>query len=394
MLDCVKKGLRDLFRNRLRSFLTIGGIAIGVLSVVVISSIGEIGKYSIDRQMSSMGMEGVVVSITPGGTYGLKESDVETLKEIPDVKNAMPLMNFVTKSTVRDETEACMLWGVNEDANEVIELIPIHGRLLNKGDMVSAAKVCIVDEKIALESYKRSNIVGKKIQVTIGGSQEEFTVVGVVQNGVNLLQNTLGGLVPNFVYVPYTTLQEASSQYHFDQVVVKLRDDQAGDAVSDQIESTLLRSRDTSATVSVENLLKQKNQLNNVLGIITVVLSLIAGISLIVSGLSIMTVMLVSVNERTREIGIKKSIGATHSDIMAEFLIEAMLITLIGAMVGSVLGVSIAGIGCLISGFEFFVNLRMVVGVMGFSMLIGLVFGVYPAHRAAGLNPVEALRFE
>lgn len=393
MLDCVKKGLCDLFRNKLRSFLTIGGIAIGVLSVVLISSIGEIGKSSINAQMNSMGMESVVITAGTSVDNGLKEADVDTLRQMSSIQNVMPLMNFVTKSTVLQNTEACMLWGVNEDANEVIELVPIYGRLIHKGDLVSESKVCIVDEQIALKSYKRSNIVGKKIKVVIGGAQEEYTVVGVVKNGVNMLQNMLGEILPNFVYVPYTTLQADSAQYFFDQVVVKLKGN-APEDVSEIIQNAIELNRSDSATVKVENLLRQKNQLNGIMDVVTVVLSVIAGISLVVSGLSIMTVMLVSVNERTREIGIKKSIGATHSDILVEFLIEAVLITLIGAVIGSILGVAGAAAGCLILDFDLFFSGEMILGVIGFSLFIGLVFGVYPAYRAAALKPVDALRCE
>lgn len=393
MLDCVKKGLCDLFRNKLRSFLTIGGIAIGVLSVVLISSIGKIGKSSINAQMSSMGMESVVITAGTSADNGLKEADVDALRQMSSIQNVMPLMNFVTKSTVLQNTEACMLWGVNEDANEVIELVPIYGRLIHKGDLVSESKVCIVDEQIALKSYKRSNIVGKKIKVVIGGAQEEYTVVGVVKNGVNMLQNMLGEILPNFVYVPYTTLQADSAQYFFDQVVVKLKGN-APEDVSEIIKNAIELNRSDSAAVKVENLLRQKNQLNGIMDVVTVVLSVIAGISLVVSGLSIMTVMLVSVNERTREIGIKKSIGATHSDILVEFLIEAVLITLIGAVIGSILGVAGAAAGCLILDFDLFFSGEMILGVIGFSLFIGLVFGVYPAYRAAALKPVDALRCE
>ena len=394
MVDCVKKGICDLFRNKLRSFLTIGGICIGVLSVVVISSIGEIGKTTIDGELNNMGMNSVVITADKSNYSGLCEKDIASLKTVPAVDNAMPLMNFLTESTILKKTEPCMLWGVNEDADRVIELVPIYGRLLNKGDVISGAKVCVIDEKVAQESYKRSNIVGKKISVKVGGTLEDFTVVGVVENGVNILQSMLGEYIPSFVYIPYTTLQTESSQFYFDQIAVKIKGDESTDDLSNRIEQAILKNRDIVTQVKVDNLLKQKSQLNNIMSIITVVLSAIAGISLIVSGLSIMTVMLVSVNERTREIGIKKSIGATNADILIEFLLEALLITFIGAILGSLIGVAGSAIGCIIFGLKLTINFKMVFGIVGFSMIIGLVFGVYPAFRAATLKPVDALRYE
>ncbi|MEG0615531.1 MAG: ABC transporter permease [Oscillospiraceae bacterium] len=394
MLDCVRKGLRGLFRNKLRSFLTIGGISIGVLSVVVISSIGSVGKVAVDKEMTNMGMDSLVVSADKSNNLGLCMEDLVGLKSENYIENAMPLMNFYSESKVLENTESCMVWGVNEDANDVIELVPIYGRLINKGDLASGANVCIIDEQIALKNYKRANIVGKKIAVNINGRFEDFVVVGVVKNGVNLLQNMLGEFIPSFVYLPYTTLQAESSQYYFNQIAVKIKDGTNSDGISEKIRHKIMAGRDIPANVSVENLLKQKSKLNDIMGIITTVLSIIAGISLVVSGLSIMTVMLVSVNERTREIGIKKSIGATNGDILKEFLIEAMLITFLGGAVGCLGGVGISALGCLIFSMPMVNNFSMIIGILAFSVFIGLIFGAYPAISAAKLKPVDALRAE
>jgi putative ABC transport system permease protein len=295
---------------------------------------------------------------------------------------------------VRDSKSECMLWGVNQDADNVIELEPVYGRLINKGDLASNAKVCVIDEKIAMDYYKRANIVGKKISLTINDSVEEFTVVGVVKNGVSVLQNMLGGIIPNFVYIPYTTMSELSNQTYFDQIVVKLKDSNSDDQINDRIEKTLISNRVTFTGLRIENLLKQKQQFNNILSIVTIILSAIAGISLVVSGLSIMTVMLVSVNERTREIGIKKSIGATNKDIMIEFLIESVLITLIGGLCGVIGGLLLSLLGCTIFNLVLNINYTMILGILVLSVTIGLVFGVYPAYRASKLRPVEALRYE
>lgn len=394
MLDSVKNGLSDLFRNKLRSFLTIGGIAIGVLSVVVISSIGEIGKNTIDSQLNSMGMDSVIISGDKNNITGLSSTDLESVKAVSSVKNAMPLLYLMSQANILDNTQDCMLWGVNEDADNVIELIPIYGRLINKGDVSSNAKVCIVDEKIAQDNYKRSNIVGKTISVSIDGRFEEFEVIGVVQTGVNALQSMLGGIIPSFVYIPFTTMQDEAVQSYYDEIAVKLKPNTELNDITETLNRAILSGRTIASELSIENLLKQKEQLNNIMSVITIVLSAIAGISLVVSGLSIMTVMLVSVNERTREIGIKKSIGATNMDIMMEFLIEAMLITLLGGILGSVLGISISFFGCIIFGLNPAINFQMIGGIVLLSSVIGLIFGVYPANRASKLKPVDALRYE
>lgn len=394
MLESIKKGLADIFRNKLRTFLTIGGIFVGVLSVVIISTIGQMGTDTIDRELIKMGMDSVIISGDKNNETGLSRDDMDAVRTVSTVANAMPLMYLMSKTNIRDEISDCMMWGINQDAGSIIELEVTHGRLINKGDITSCARVCVLDEKIAMEHYHRTNIVGKTISVRINDMYEDFEVVGIVKNGVNLIQNMLGGIIPDFVYVPYSTMSDLSNQTYYDEIAVKLTPGSDMSKITQQINDVISKSRLSHADLRIENLLKQRHQLNNILGIVTVVLSIIAGISLFVSGLSIMTIMLVTVNERTREIGIKKSIGATNRDIMKEFLIESILITIIGGALGVTVGILLSLIGCSIFNLVPAINFGFIFGIMGLSVIIGLVFGVYPATRAARLNPVEALRCE
>lgn len=394
MLESIKKGLSDIFRNKLRTLLTIGGIFVGVLSVVIISTIGQMGTDTIDNQLVKMGMDSVIISGDKNNETGLNKDDMDAVKAMPAVSNAMPLMYLMSKTDIREQINDCMVWGVNQDADSIIELEVLHGRLINKGDLKACARVCVIDENIALANYRRTNIVGKTISLRINDMYEDFKVVGVVKNGVNLLQNMLGGIIPDFVYIPHTTMTDMSNQLYYDEIAVKLNSGCDMSKITQDINYTISKQRLTNTDLRIENLLKQRHQLNNILSIVTVILSIIAGISLFVSGLSIMTIMLVTVNERTREIGIKKSIGATNRDIMKEFLIESILITLIGGALGVIVGVILSLVGCRIFNLIPAINYGTLFGIMGISMLIGLVFGVYPASRAARLNPVEALRCE
>ncbi|MGN0690011.1 MAG: ABC transporter permease [Oscillospiraceae bacterium] len=393
-MECIKQSMRVIRKSRLKAFLTVGGIAIGVSAVVIISSIGEMGKTAVDRQLTNMGMDSFVVTGTANNSDGLWENDLEVLKTVPNVRNAMPLMNYFTSITARGEESAAMVWGVNEDADDVIELVAKSGRLINKGDVLSGRRVCVVDEQIALDRYKRDNIIGKEIDIVIDGREESFEVIGVVSNGVNILQNMFGDLVPSFVYVPYTTLADETSNRYFTQIAVKLYDESDSDSVSNALSHAVLCSRDEKIEIRVENLLKQKSQMNEIADISAKALGIIAGISLVVSGLSVMTVMLVSVKERTREIGIKKSIGAKSEDILFEFLTEAVLITLIGGISGAVIGTVVSYVAGMMVGLPSFMGIKGILGVIMFTVLVGAVFGAYPAYKASTLSPVVALRSE
>ena len=393
MIEILRTGLRCLFQNKVRFFLTIIGIVVGVTAVVIVSSIGELGRISINNELTGMGMDSLVVSVQSGSAGKLTEAELERIKSLDSVENAMPLMNMMTDGEIRNSHVTCMTWGVNEDADNVIDLEVLHGRLLNRGDLAEKSRVCIIDEAIAEQKYKRSNVVGKNITLTINGNPVEFEIVGVVKNGVNTLQTMLGGFIPDFVYVPYSVMQEYSGQNSFTQITVRLEDNAQSVFAAKEVEKTL-SAGNPEYEYSVDNLVSQKEKMNNILSIATAALSAVAGISLVVSGISIMTVMLVSVSERTREIGIKKSIGASRGMIMAEFLFESLVITLIGSVIGLAVGIIVSASVSAATSLGIYVNWKLCGIILAISLIIGGGFGTYPAYKAAALNPVDALRCE
>lgn len=367
-----------------RSFLTVCGIAVGVFAVVVISAVGDIGENLVDEKLKSMGMESIIVSSQNGG---LQENDVEQLKSMDFVENAMPLMSVTLKQIMPDDNETDrMLWGVDENADEVIELKVVSGRKINAGDLVSHSKVCMIDRDVAEETYGTADITGMKITLGFGNMSEEFEAVGVVDNGVSMLQSSLGGSIPSFVYIPYTTFSDISQKNDFDVIAVKA---QANINTEKSIEKKL---SDNLRTVEVSNLLTQKKQLTSLMKVVSCSMTAVAGISVIISGISSMTAMMSAVNERTREIGIKKAIGARKTDIISEFLGESLLISVSGGVFGGGLGILTVITGCILFDIDVYINPVSVLSVIIFSTVTGVIFGIVPALKASSLNPVVAIR--
>ncbi len=395
MIDIVKSSFKNLGRKRIRTILTILGISIGVSSVIIISSISQCGTNALTNELDSLGLSGLSISASQEAEHvSLSDEDLKVVKNTDQVEQAMPVLMQSTDIYARETDSRALLWGVDSDANQIISINVLYGRSISSRDVKTYANVCLVDENFSQTAYSRSNIVGKTVSILCGGVQEEFTVIGVVKTGSGLLQNLIGDYIPTFVYIPYTTMQSALGKDNFDQIAVKIESGANVDTVGEQIVHNLERVSGVPDGYSSNNLMKQKDGLTNMLDIITLVLSAVGAISLLVASLSIMTVMLVSVNERTREIGIKKSIGAKKSAILLEFLFEAVLITLLGCAVGIMFGYGISYAGA--SYFQMRLSFRgdILLLAVGFSLLTGVIFGVYPAAKASNLKPVDALRME
>lgn len=396
MIDSIRGGIRNLTRKKSRSVLTILSIAIGVASVILITSIGEIGKDIINKEIEGFGAGAVAISVNderyPRAKLG--EAELEVFRSSTDTKNAVPMVMEYTDIFMRGLVARCIIWGTDQYVGDVVAMDLKHGRLLNKSDVASGARVCVVDEKMAIAYYGRSNIVGKTLLATFPTGALEYEVIGVSKSGGDLTQAVLSEYAPLFIYAPYTSLPTMRTGKNFDQVAIKPVDKQSAELVGMKMLQKISGEQNIPEAYSIENMSKYQEKFNTIFDIVTMVLTVIAAISVVVAGLGIMTVMLVSVNERTKEIGIKKSIGAKSRFILLEFLIEAFTISLLGSLAGMVVALVIVGAGCFFLGIPLLVNVLSTAKVMLCAVAVGVIFGVYPAFLASKLTPVESLRFE
>lgn len=383
----------SIFRSRTRSLLTMAGIAVGVFSVVLVSTVGTAGTAQVSSTLVTMGVDTLLVQSAGNSvSVTITDSDVSTVRRVDGVKDVMPLMASMTEAKMTGRRLDCYVWGVDRSADRLISLEAEHGRLINNSDSAAGSKVCVIDEQFAVKSYGRSNVVGKSLSMFLGGKYHEFEIIGVASSGLSGLQGMLTNIMPGFMYIPISTMQQLTGRTTYDKLAVKLDDMDADIPVVEAVKQALNAANGTTDAYIVNNLLAQKGQLEDILGIVTTALSLVAGISLAVSGISVMTTMLMSVTERTREIGIKKSIGATGRDICREFLSEAVVLTMLGSAAGASAGLMLSWAGCVVAGIPFQADWLMMAAAVLASGATGALFGAYPAVKAARLRPVEALR--
>ena len=395
-MDWIRNAVKSLIRKKGRTFLTILSITVGVTSVILISSIGSAGTQAVQQEIAGMGVGTLCVSadlLNESGSF-LKNNHLHAIRTLSCVKQAVPVLSLRGKGMMRGREEDVLVWGIDAGNHQIFSLVQQYGRPLRQKDVQQYKRVCLIDQKTAQKLYSRTNITGKELTVTLNGISVSLKIIGVVDSGGSIMQNVVGEVVPGFLYLPYTTMQEILGVEYLDQIAVTLNENVDEQQSSQRILNLMEESEGESGTFQVQNIAKQKDQLERILQIITQVLSVIAGISLVVAGLGVMTVMLASVSERTREIGIKKSIGASKTDIMREFLLEAVLISAAGSLFGVMCGFFLSAAASVLMKESILISPKTCLCTVLITNLLGIIFGVYPSLQAAKMDPVQALRAE
>ena len=305
-----------------------------------------------------------------------------------------PLLTKMATIRVCATDSQAVVWGVDDNASKIMSMELLQ-RSFNQQRRCAEGRARLYRRReLCHDALQADKYRGKNISLSGDSSEQTFTVIGVVRSGGAILQGLMGEVVPSFLYTPYTSLGALPTGQRVTQIVAKLSDGVDEEEATLSVLRTLDRATGRSGGYRAQNLNQQKDELNGVMDIVALVLSAIGGISLLVAGLSIMTVMLVTVHERTREIGIKKAIGASRRIILFEFLAESAVLSFIGGISGLLFGIGAGFVGCLLLGLPFSVDAKALLFCVLFSVVIGILFGVYPASKAAVLSPARSLRSE
>lgn len=398
VIEGLREAVRSLFANKLRSILTALGIVIGVAAVIAVIAIGQGGKAVVINELEGWGSNmmwvepnEVVYDDTQRRTP-MDDKDVETLSSYDEVIAVAPLADVRSDARYRGSSEAVRMRGTTAHFRLIRAFGLSEGRFLSQADDEGQLKVAVLRPGIRDKLFgKGAPSVGKMVR--IGNS--EFTVVGVTEEYKRGFTND--GTDNDTIFIPFSVAQKMRGTWEVRFIFLKVESADMIDEVGGRITSHLNRRYGLIGKESRFQVGKAKEIIasaNRILGTMAAIISGIAAISLLVGGIGIMNIMFVSVVERTREIGVRKAIGAKRADILSQFLIEAVSLCLMGGLIGTLIGVGGAQLASLLARWPSLVSWGSVVLALGVSLAIGVFFGIYPAYRAAKLDPVEALRFE
>lgn len=386
LTQALKMAWLAVFSNKMRSFLTMLGIIIGVLAVTMLVSIGQGATSNITGQIQSLGSNLLTAGVTTTKTVDISSDEVLALSGTGGLGEAAPLVSGTVAAKSGTRSLSTTLEGTTTNYAAIRDLSVASGRFLTATDIQNRAAVAVIGTSVADSLFGSRNVVGRTVDV----AGRSFRIVGVLTHK----GDTMLGSQDSRVIIPVSTAQRMLHQTQVAQIYATASGSGTVDEAVKTLETFLYHKTKSTDSYTVFSQSSLLSTLNSISGTLTTMLGALAGISLLVGGIGIMNIMLVSVSERTREIGIRKAIGAGRGDILLQFLIESMVISLTGGIVGLLLGAA----GTALVGRYMDVAMSVTPGVAVFALVfaiaVGVVFGLYPANKAARMRPIDALRYE
>ena len=405
LYEYIKMAVQNIRANKGRSFLTMLGIIIGIASVIAIVSIGEGTKNQMNSEIDGIGSGLIAIDVSNDAMTEdewITPDDVQEIRKLDTVGGVSVSNNYDGETVTGKGNFSIMLTGEGPDAKMINNSDMKYGSYFGETEIEEGKNVCVISDTDARQLFGTDDVVGMSLDITCYDSSKSFRIMGVTtqkENGT-FVSYTYDGM-PVTVNIPYSSMEDlvgATDEFYS----LMIQGDKTLDSqiIADQVVHVLEKRHQCAGEeyFQVQSFQDVMQSMNEMLGMVTAFISFVAGISLLVGGIGVMNIMLVSVTERTREIGIRKSLGAKTSSIMLQFLAEAAILTVIGGLIGIILGILAAyGICSVISGS---IGMTIIPGISPtvifvatlFSCAVGVFFGIYPAKKAARLSPIEALR--
>ncbi|MDO4301845.1 MAG: ABC transporter permease [Clostridia bacterium] len=408
IIEQITSAFTNVFSNKMRTFLTMLGIIIGISSVIMITSIGIGIKSMMDSEFDKLGSNLIVIYLkswmnnVKDKDY-LTDEDLELIKNHPNIEYAAPYISTSAEVDLRNQSKLyCSITGTTKEYKNQGNFELKYGRFLNDADNIGGTKAAVISEWMAKAMFGYTNVTGKTFKVDFDDYSDTLTIVGVLKSNEDDM-----GFVSTYssgeIFMPIKKVYDYKDEDDkdiIDNIYAGVKDTSKLTQTNKEILRLLEVKHNNSDYYAIESYMDQVKLITKVINGITAFIGFVAAISLLVGGIGVMNIMLVTVTERTREIGIRKSLGATNSNIRTQFLIEAVILSLTGGIIGVIIGyLSSIGIGLIISAaadiqFTPVLSIFIITLVVIISSSIGIIFGVYPAAKAAKLDPIEALRYE
>lgn len=395
LVENLRMALSSLLAHKMRSILTMLGIIIGVGSVIVVVAIGQGGEQMLKQQISGPGNtidlmyqpseEELASDPNAYMKASFTDEDIRRLKELDGVEQIVTSSSESMSVKFKEDQIDANVTGINEGYIQVNSLTIEEGREFSEGDFLSGKRVGIISQSMAEELFKENSPIGE----IVWANGQPIEIIGALEESTGLFAFGM-----NEIYVPFPMLRAAYGTNDYSSVSLQAASADELKDVGDRAAQLMNDIHGTEDSYSVFNMEEIAAGIGQVTSIMTAIIGSIAGISLVVGGIGVMNIMLVSVTERTREIGIRKAMGATRGQILTQFLIESVVLTLIGGLIGIGLGYGGASLVSVFAGWPSLISWQVVAGGVLFSMVIGVIFGILPANKAARLDPIDSLRYE